>query len=90
MKISVFTNMMPTSSQEHMYSTVEKNIQYTIVKEMVRAAAQNRLAATSGFVPMDIGELDRMDDAVADIGKSSRIWRAAKPLLHDPRTLICG
>ena len=64
MKISVFTNMMPTNIQENIYSTVEKDTKYSACKEKVRAMIQNKLAANSGPVPMDIGEVGRMDEGL--------------------------
>ena len=60
----MFTSMMPTTIQEHIYSTVEKDTQYSAVKEKVRAMIQNKLAANSGPVPMDIGEVGRMDEGL--------------------------
>ena len=64
MKISVLTNMMPTTIHDFIYSTVLKGTQYTTVKEKVKAIIQKQTAANSGLFPMHIGEAgSRMDDA---------------------------
>ena len=54
MKISVFTNMMPTNIQEHIYSTVEKDTQYTIVKKKAQSNPE-QVGENCRPVPMDIG-----------------------------------
>ena len=43
---SVFTNTMPTNIQEHICSTVEKDVQYTTVNEKVGTMIQNKMART--------------------------------------------
>ena len=42
LKISAFTNMVPTNSQEHDYSTVEKDTQYTKVQSKKRSERGSR------------------------------------------------
>ena len=64
MKILQLTNIMLMNIQQHIYSTAEKDTQYTTVNGKVRTMNQIRLGAKSGAAAMDTGEVGiRMEDA---------------------------
>ena len=62
MKIAVFTNMMPISIQDYIYTHVDSEATYESVKDKVRAVVSNKVAAETGPSPMDVGGVDRCKD----------------------------
>jgi hypothetical protein len=57
MKIAIFTNMLPATIQDYIYSIVEDASLYDVIKEKVRSMVSNKVAMGTGPAPMDIGGL---------------------------------
>jgi hypothetical protein len=56
MKIAVFTNRLPSTLQDYIYTHAEKDTLYGELKEKVRAMTSNKLASTKP-TPMDVGQV---------------------------------
>ena len=61
MRVAIVTAMMPTSIQDYIYTTVDKNILYDDLVEKVRSVVGNKVAMMSKPTPMDIGWVDEGD-----------------------------
>jgi hypothetical protein len=56
--VAIFTNMMPTTVQDYIYSIVDfQGMTYENLKERVRGMVSNKIAMNMGPAPMDIGGL---------------------------------
>ena len=62
MKIAIFTNMMPANLQDYIYVHTEKDCKYQDLREKVGVLVSNKVAATTGPVPMDIGDVGGRGD----------------------------
>ena len=57
MKIAIFTNMLPGNLQDYVYMHTEKDCKYEDVREKVGALVGNKVAASTGPTPMDVGDV---------------------------------
>ena len=55
MRIAIYTNMLPMTIQDYIYTNVGKETKFEDLKEKIKSMVGNKLAADSGPTPMDIG-----------------------------------
>jgi len=58
MKIAIFTNMLPSSIQDYVYTNVEDDTKYETLRDKVTSMVSNKIAASTGPAPMDVGRVD--------------------------------
>ena len=62
MKMGIFTSIMPIVIQDYIYTHVEKDTGYEELKERVRSMVSNKVTASAGPAPMDIGDVKGQGD----------------------------
>ena len=58
MKMAIFTSMLPTNVQDYVHAHADRDTKYPEPKEKVRAMIGNKMAASVGQTPMDVGLVD--------------------------------
>ena len=66
MKIAIFANMMPGVIQDYIYSYVERDTVFDMLKQKVKALVDNKITMSSGATPMDIGRVENDDEHMND------------------------
>ena len=61
-KIAIFTNMLPTTLQAHVYTDVQDGAKYEDVRNRIFALTSNKVAAAAGPSPMDVGQVHNWGD----------------------------
>ena len=67
MRVAIFTNMLPASMQDHIYTSVDKDTSYTTLRDKMRSWVANKVV--QGPAPIDVGE-------VKEVGEES--WEDAE------------
>ena len=57
MRMAIFTNIMPVSIQDFIYTHADKDAKYVHLREKVQAMINNKISINTGPVPMDIGDV---------------------------------
>ena len=79
-KMAIFTNMMPASIQDFVYTNITRQMEYEELKDKVMALVSNKVVAgeASGRMPMDVGQVqgDRGQGAWGEVpgGHDQAIW----------------
>ena len=57
MRVAIFTNMLPSSMQDHIYTSIDKNTSYIDLCDKMRFWVANKVVQSTGPSPMDVGEI---------------------------------
>ena len=56
MRVAIFTNMLPTSMQDHIYTSIDNEATYETIRDKMRSWVSDKVVQ-SGPMPMDVGEM---------------------------------